>query len=215
MVELAEWVGSSAVGERAQRIVATAVELAEQGGFENVRLREVAASSGVALGTLYRHFRSKEDLLLAALAQEVAALEARMAERRVEGPTPLERVTAFFRISTRAFCRRPNLARAVLRAVASADHGLTEKVARFHDNMSAMIIAALRARRRWSTRWRARPGSCSGSEVADRAIDCNLHLTTSAYAPKYLPAELVHLMNTRGQEKRSLFWVVFPSVLCV
>lgn len=130
--------------ERVERIVATAVELAEQGGFENVRLREVAASSGVALGTLYRHFRSKEDLLLAALAQEVAALEARMAGRRAEGATPLERVTAFFRIATRAFCRRPNLARAVLRAVASGDPELTEKVARFHDNMSAMIIAALR-----------------------------------------------------------------------
>ena len=144
MADLAERVGSSAVGERVQRIVATAVELAEQGGFENVRLREVAASSGVALGTLYRHFRSKEDLLLAALSQEVAALEARMAQRQADGSTPLERVTAFFRISTRAFCRRPNLARAVLRAVASGDAGLTEKVARFHDNMSGMITAALR-----------------------------------------------------------------------
>jgi predicted TIM-barrel fold metal-dependent hydrolase len=29
----------------------------------------------------------------------------------------------------------------------------------------------------------------------------NLHLMTSAYAPKYLPAELIHYMNTRGQDK--------------
>ena len=29
----------------------------------------------------------------------------------------------------------------------------------------------------------------------------NLHLMTSAYAPKYLPAELLHFMNTRGQDK--------------
>jgi uncharacterized protein len=29
----------------------------------------------------------------------------------------------------------------------------------------------------------------------------NLHLMTSAYAPKYLPAELIHYLNTRGQEK--------------
>jgi predicted TIM-barrel fold metal-dependent hydrolase len=29
----------------------------------------------------------------------------------------------------------------------------------------------------------------------------NLHLMTSAYAPKYLPAELIHFMNTRGQDK--------------
>lgn len=29
----------------------------------------------------------------------------------------------------------------------------------------------------------------------------NLYLKTSAYAPKYLPPELLHYMNTRGQEK--------------
>ena len=29
----------------------------------------------------------------------------------------------------------------------------------------------------------------------------NLHLMTSAYAPKYLPQELIHYMNTRGQDK--------------
>jgi predicted TIM-barrel fold metal-dependent hydrolase len=29
----------------------------------------------------------------------------------------------------------------------------------------------------------------------------NLHLMTSAYLPKYLPPELLHFMNTRGQDK--------------
>jgi AcrR family transcriptional regulator len=132
------------VQERVERIVATAVELAEEGGFENVRLREVASVSGVALGTLYRHFRSKEDLLLAALAREVEGLEQRMLERPPSGEDAQERVTGFFRSATRALCRKPNLARAVLRAVSSGDHDLTEKVTRFHDNVAAMTIDALR-----------------------------------------------------------------------
>ena len=29
----------------------------------------------------------------------------------------------------------------------------------------------------------------------------NLHLMTSAYSPRYLPEELIHFMNTRGQDK--------------
>jgi predicted TIM-barrel fold metal-dependent hydrolase len=29
----------------------------------------------------------------------------------------------------------------------------------------------------------------------------NLHLMTSAYSPKYLPPELIHYMNTRGQDR--------------
>ncbi len=34
----------------------------------------------------------------------------------------------------------------------------------------------------------------------------NLHLMTSAYAPKYLPPDFVHFMNTRGKDK-----VIFAS----
>jgi len=130
--------------ERARRIVATAVELAEQGGFEAVRLRDVASHAGVALGTLYRRFRSKEDLLLAALEQEVSDVRARVEKRPPEGRTPLERVTAFFQITTRALCRRPNLARALVRAVATGEPELAQKVAAFHTQVEELITASLR-----------------------------------------------------------------------
>ena len=65
----------AAMDERSQRIVKTAIDLAEEGGFEAVRLRDVAAHAKVALGTVYKRFRSKEDMLVAALALEVSQLE--------------------------------------------------------------------------------------------------------------------------------------------
>jgi predicted TIM-barrel fold metal-dependent hydrolase len=37
----------------------------------------------------------------------------------------------------------------------------------------------------------------------------NLHMMTSAYLPKYLPDELIHFMNTRGQDK-VMFATDFP-----
>jgi AcrR family transcriptional regulator len=104
----------------------------------------VAAHAGVALGTLYRRFRSKEDLLLAALEQLVAEQEARLAQRPAEGDSPLERVTSFFQTITRALCRRPNLARALVRAIATGEPELTQKVHGFHTVMARMISAALR-----------------------------------------------------------------------
>lgn len=131
---------------RARRIVDTAIELAEKGGFEAVRLRDVAAEADVALGTLYRYFRSKEDMLIAALNSEVESLEARIHARPMPGHTPLERVDAFFRAATKGLMRRPRLARAILRAAASGDHELAEKVAAFHSRMSAMILAAMHGR---------------------------------------------------------------------
>ena len=103
--------------ERSRRIVETAVELAEQGGFEAVRLREVAAHAGVAMGTLYRRFRSKEDLLVAALELETRRMGERVAQRPPKGATPGERVLGFFAMATRGMLRRPNLSRAMLRAL--------------------------------------------------------------------------------------------------
>ncbi len=130
--------------ERAQRIVDSAVELAEEGGFEAVRLRDVAAHAGVALGTLYRRFRSKEDLLMAALEREYQALERRFAQRMPQGEDELERAMAFFSLMTRGLLRRPNLARALLKAAASGEQDLAKRVAGFHEHVSRMIVMSLR-----------------------------------------------------------------------
>jgi len=130
--------------ERSRRIVETAVELAEKGGFEAVRLRDVASHAGVALGTLYRRFRSKEDLLLAALEREVFEHEQLLNRGLSRGDTPLERLTSFFQGITQALCRKPNLARALIRAVATGEPELTQKVAAFHTRIEALIAAALR-----------------------------------------------------------------------
>jgi AcrR family transcriptional regulator len=139
-----ETCSNARVEERSRRIVKTAVELAEKGGFEAVRLRDVASTAGVALGTLYRRFRSKEDLLLAALELEVAEHEARLRQRPPRGDTPIARLTSFFQVTTRAICRRPNLARALVRSIAHGEPELTQKVSGFHSRMEALITAALR-----------------------------------------------------------------------
>jgi AcrR family transcriptional regulator len=148
--------------ERARRIIETAVELAEKGGFEAVRLRDVAAHAGVALGTLYRRFRSKEDLLLAALDQEMLDVHARFERRPSEGETPLERVTSFFQITTRNLCRRPNLARALIRAIATGEPELTQRVAAFHTQMRLLVTAAMRG---------APPGGVELSEREEQIAD--------------------------------------------
>jgi AcrR family transcriptional regulator len=129
---------------RAQRIVETAVELAEKGGFEAVRLRDVAAHAEVALGTLYRRFSSKEDLLIAAFELETDDLARRVEQRPPKGETPSERVSAFFAMATRGLIRRPNLARALLKAHAAGDPQLAKRTAAFHTRIHDMVVAALR-----------------------------------------------------------------------
>lgn len=148
MDRLAEAQGGARLAQsqlrRIRRIVDAAVALAEEGGFDGVRLRDVAESSGVALGTLYKYFRSKEDILLHALNEETERLEAVMAERPPRGGTSVERVTDLFARATRGLVRRPQLARAVLRSMASGDHAVSVQVAGFHLRVTRMIVAAMR-----------------------------------------------------------------------
>jgi len=132
------------VNDREKRIVATAIALAEEGGFEAVRLRDVAARSEVALGTLYRHFRGKDDLLVAALALEADGLAAGFSETPPSGDTPLERAVSYFEGATTTLCRKPKLARAILRAACSDDPELAAKIRAFHGWASDLLISAVR-----------------------------------------------------------------------
>ena len=126
------------------RILDVAIELAEKGGFDNVRQRDVAAASGVALGTLYKRFRSKEEILCAALARETAELERRMTSTPPRGDTEDERLTSFFRVATRGMCKKPNYTRSVLRALSSGVPEVAANVAQNQGRMTALIIGALR-----------------------------------------------------------------------
>lgn len=128
---------------RMRRIVDAAVELAEQGGFEAVRLRDVAERSDVALGTLYKYFRSKEDILLFALDEEVSRLEQALLARPPAGDTPYARAVDFFRRTTRALIGRAPLARAMIRALTGTDE-LAVKVAAFQLRIARLVEAALR-----------------------------------------------------------------------
>ena len=129
---------------RVRRVVDSAVALAERGGFDAVKLRDVAEASGVALGTLYKYFRSKEEILLFAVNEDMERLEAVMQERPPRGETPTERVTEFFARATRGFVRRPAYAQAVLRGVASSPSSTAVQQAGFHLRLSRMVVAALR-----------------------------------------------------------------------
>jgi AcrR family transcriptional regulator len=128
---------------RRQRIVECAIELAAEGGYEAVQMRTVAARSGVALGTLYRYFTSKEHLLVSAMASQVAGLRARMAERPPRGEDAAARVMDVIGRATRALQRQPDVTAAMLRSlIANGDEvaGPMEPVA---EHMTAIVVGAM------------------------------------------------------------------------
>jgi AcrR family transcriptional regulator len=130
--------------DRRDKILDVAVALAEEGGFENVRQRDVAANAGVALGTLYKRFRSKEEILCAALEREAETLERRMETNPAVGKTHIDRIGSFFNTITRGMLRKPRFARAVIRAMASGEEGVAKTVASYQGRITGLIIASFR-----------------------------------------------------------------------
>jgi hypothetical protein len=70
-------------------------------------------------------------------------LERRMEKHPAKGDTPLDRVCALFQLMTRGLCRKPNYARAVLRAMTSGEPEVAKNVAAYHGRINRLIIAAL------------------------------------------------------------------------
>src|SRR3954462_1661743 len=92
---------------RRERILDAAMELAAEGGYDAVQMREVAERSEVALGTLYRYFPSKVHLLVSAMASEVDQLPQGLQKRQGPGRTRAERVSFVLERSTRSLQRDP------------------------------------------------------------------------------------------------------------
>jgi TetR/AcrR family transcriptional regulator, cholesterol catabolism regulator len=124
-------------------ILDAAAELAEQGGFDKVRLRDVAARAKVALATVYKRFPSKEALLAAEVARDSELLEHELREHPPRGETAAARIAAFFAIATRRMTDKPGYGRAVLRAMASGPDSARHVVSQ-QGAMLSMMFAAQR-----------------------------------------------------------------------
>lgn len=77
------------------KIAATADGLFYREGFAATGIDRVVAEAGVALGTLYRHFRGRRELIVGALAHREAAYFAAL-DAAAEGKRGAERVLSLF-----------------------------------------------------------------------------------------------------------------------
>lgn len=82
---------------RRDHLVGTALALFSKHGFHATGIDRILAESGVAKMTLYKHFRSKDDLILAALRRRDEEFRRWFqAEIESRGMTPHEQILAVF-----------------------------------------------------------------------------------------------------------------------
>lgn len=130
---------------RRRRILHASAQLAGRGGFDAVQMREVAESSQVALGTLYRYFPSKVHLLVATMQDQLEHMHGTLRKKPPLGETPAERVAETLMRAFRALQREPHLADAMVRAVTFADRSVSPEVDQVSRRTTAIILDAMGA----------------------------------------------------------------------
>ncbi len=90
---------------KTRRIIDAAIQLFAERPYHEVRMEDIAAQAQVAKGTLYLHYKDKEDLFLGILNDALSALVDRIESSLDEAMPPEEKLLAMNRESFRFFER--------------------------------------------------------------------------------------------------------------
>jgi AcrR family transcriptional regulator len=128
--------------ERRQRVLVAATELGAEGGYDGVQMRSVSKRAEVALGTIYRYFTSKDQLLAAALLEWVEALEVAVIRRPAEGTSDLDRVLDLLRRATGAMAANEAASAALIGGLVSGGDDVVEVQSSLHEVFSRILETA-------------------------------------------------------------------------
>jgi AcrR family transcriptional regulator len=130
---------------RRGRVIDAAIELAREGGYEAVQMRDVSARAEVALGTVYRYFSSKDHLLSAALLEWTTRLDAAPLARALSNNTgaPVDRLVTVIRRFTDVTAAEPVLFAAFVTAITKPDPAVLESQAQIQDIVRAVLSPPL------------------------------------------------------------------------
>ncbi|MEM7142804.1 MAG: TetR family transcriptional regulator [Actinomycetota bacterium] len=125
------------------RIVEVAMHMAAEGGYEAVQMRAVAERADVSLGTIYRYFKSKDDLLLAGLSGWVHLLRRQLQAEGADGDTAADRLAGVLTRAARASEGAPVLMGALITALSTTNPEAVKYKLQVESEVQAMIVAAI------------------------------------------------------------------------
>jgi TetR/AcrR family transcriptional regulator, cholesterol catabolism regulator len=136
---------------RRAQLLEAVIDLVREVGPGAVQMRDVAERAGIALGTVYRYFSSKEHLLAAALCEWQERLARRVLTPRAAEETEAsgdltERVLSYVRKEVRGFARNPKIAELMVQVHVSSDPYAREaliRMAAINDEVMAKLLAGV------------------------------------------------------------------------
>jgi AcrR family transcriptional regulator len=119
--------------ERAQRILDTAAALILRWGYNKTTIEDIARQAGVAKGTIYLHWKTREELFAALMKRERVELGKDVKQRVTADPAAWT-LRAMLKHSALALMQRP-----LLKAVLLGDMDVLGKLARSEHSNAAYV----------------------------------------------------------------------------
>ena len=135
--------GEEGKAARRTRVIEAAMFMAHEGGYDAVHMREVAERADVSLGTIYRYFKGKDDLLLAGLVGWVGLLRRRIESESVQGETVADRLSAVLSEAAGATEGAPVLMGALITALNTTDPAAADYKLAVESEVQQLMAAAI------------------------------------------------------------------------
>ena len=124
-----------------QRLLRAANEAFAEHGADDASLEEIARRAGVGIGTLYRHFPARQDLLEAVYRDQVEALRRRAVDL-LQSPSPDEALALWLRALVDFGSTKRNLSSALLATLDKKSELLSSCSAALRESATALLSRA-------------------------------------------------------------------------
>src|ERR671922_2804990 len=78
--------------DKPQQIIDAAVRVFARNGFYNSRVSDIAREAGIASGTIYLYFKTKEEILVTLFRERMAAFVAQLRREIAGEPDPVVKI---------------------------------------------------------------------------------------------------------------------------
>ncbi|MDJ0848920.1 MAG: helix-turn-helix domain-containing protein [Myxococcota bacterium] len=130
-----------------QRIREAARALFLERGFDATTLRAIAARAGMGASSIYRHFETKQELLVQELADVQEEAWTRFRRTHVPGESTRESVRRFFHAQHDLLAREPDLTVIAIRATTYPNARVSRRALALQDRTIGLLAEILQAGR--------------------------------------------------------------------
>jgi TetR/AcrR family fatty acid metabolism transcriptional regulator len=99
--------------DKPQQIIEAAIRVFARKGYYNSRVSDIAREAGIAAGTIYLYFETKDDILVTLFREKMAEFVAHLRRAIADEPDPIAKLRRLVRLHFELLERHPALAEVV------------------------------------------------------------------------------------------------------